>query len=160
MLFEAELVINLPLTYVYPNTCKTCLTAIDLLFGRQLSHSPNTTWSHFGDSWRQEYAVNISEIQRRSKLNINSLKIDVNDIVPVYDEKVPKHFWRIAIVAGVLPSRYSEIRGAIVKSAKTNTILKRSINKFFTIENTYHDTDQTDKTKEQKLRQDQSYFVN
>ena len=72
----------------------------------------------------------------------------------VYDEKVPKHFWRIAIVAGALPSRYSEIRGAIVKSAKTNTILKRPINKFFTIENTYHDTDQTDKTKEQKLRQE------
>ena len=41
----------------------------------------------------------------------------------VYDEKVPRHFWRIAIVTGVLPSRDSEIRGAIVRIAKTNTIL-------------------------------------
>ena len=47
----------------------------------------------------------------------------------------------MAIVTGVfLPSRGSEIRGAIVDIAKANTILKRSINKLFTIENTYHDT--------------------
>ena len=68
----------------------------------------------------------------------------------VYGEKVPKHFWRIAIVAGVLPSRDSEIRGAIVKIAKTNAIFKRPINKLFTIENTY-DANQTDKAREQKL---------
>ena len=74
--------------------------------------------------------------------------------MPVYGEKVSKHFWRIAIVAGVLLSRDSEIRGAIVKSTNTNTILKRPINKLFTIENTCHDTDQTDKAREQKLRRE------
>ena len=58
----------------------------------------------------------------------------------VYDEKVPRYFWRTAIVTGMLPSRDFETRGAIVKIAKTNTILKRPINKLFTIENTYHDT--------------------
>ena len=60
-----------------------------------------------------------------------------------------KHFSRIAIVAGVLPSRDTEIKGAIVKIAKTNTILKRPINKFLRIENTYHDTNQTDKGRKQ-----------
>ena len=55
-----------------------------------------------------------------------------------------KQFWRIAIVAGFLPSRDSEMRGAIAKIEKTNTILKRPINKLLTIENTYHDTNQTD----------------
>ena len=69
----------------------------------------------------------------------------------VYGEKVPKHFWRIAIVAGVLPSRDSEIRGAIVKIAKTNTVLKRPINKLFTVENTHPDTNQTDKARGQNL---------
>ena len=53
-----------------------------------------------GDRWRHEYVVNLPEIQRKSKLTINSSKINVNDIVLVYGEKVPKH--RIAIVAGVL----------------------------------------------------------
>ena len=70
----------------------------------------------------------------------------------VYGEKGHKHLSEIAIVAGVLPSRDSEIRGAIVKSTKTNTFLKRPINKLFTIENTYHDTDQTDKAREQRLK--------
>ena len=72
----------------------------------------------------------------------------------IYGEKVSKHFWRITVVAGVLPSRDSEIRGAIVKIAKTNTILKRPTNKLFITENTYHDTNQTDKALEQKLRRE------
>ena len=84
-------------------------------------------------------------------MNINFSKINVNDVVLVFGEKVPKHFWRIAKVAGGFPSRDSEIRGALVKIAETNTILKRPINKLFTIENTY-DTNQTDKAREQKLR--------
>ena len=54
----------------------------------------------------------------------------------VYDEKVLRQFCRIDIITGVLPRRDSEIRGAIVKIAKTNTILKRPINKLFTVENT------------------------
>ena len=65
-----------------------------------------------------------------------------------------RHFWRIALVTGVLPSRHSEIAGAIVRIAKTDAILKRPINKLFTFENTYHDIKQADKTREQKLRQE------
>ena len=72
---------------------------------------------------------------------------------------MPKHFSRIAIVAGVLPSRDTEIKGAIVKIAKTNTILKRPINKFLRIENTCHDTNQTDKGRKQSSEK-QLYFVN
>ena len=56
-----------------------------------------------------------------------------------------RHFWRIAIVTPVLPSRDSEIRGAIVSIAQTNTILKRPVNNLFAAENIYHDTNQTDK---------------
>ena len=73
--------------------------------------------------------MNLRETQRTSKLNIDSLKINVNDIVLVFYEKVPRHFWRIAIVTRVLPSRDSEIRGTIVRITKTNTILKRLVNK-------------------------------
>ena len=67
---------------------------------------------------------------------------------------VPRYFWRIAIVTGVLPSRDSEIRGAIVRIAKTNTILKRPVNKLFTVKNIYHDTNQKDQAREQKLRRE------
>ena len=71
---------------------------------------------------------NLSETQRTLKLNINSLRINVNDIVLVIYEKASRHFWRIAIVTLVLLSRDSEIRGAIVRIAETNAILKRPVN--------------------------------
>ena len=51
----------------------------------------------------------------------------------------------IAIVTQVLPRRDSEIKGAIVRIAKINTILKCPVNKLFTVENTYQGTNQTDK---------------
>ena len=67
---------------------------------------------------------------------------------------IPGHFWRIAIVTRVLPSRDSEIRGAIMRMAKTITILKRPVNKLFTVKNSCHDTNQTGKAREQKLRRE------
>ena len=70
----------------------------------------------------------------------------------VFYEKVPRDFWRIAIVTRVLPNRDSETRGTIVRIAKINTILKRPVRKLFAIENTYHDTNQTDKARGQKFR--------
>ena len=72
----------------------------------------------------------------------------------VYDEEMPRHFWRIAIVTGVLTNRDSEIRGAIVTIGKINAILKLPVYKLFTVENTYHVTTQTDKEREQKLRRE------
>ena len=64
------------------------------------------------------------------------------------------HFWRTAIVTGLLPSIDSEIREAIVRIAKINTTLKLLVNKLFTVENTYHDTNQIDKVREQNFRRE------
>ena len=69
---------------------------------------------------------------------INSKGININDIVLVYDEMVSRHFWGMAIVTGVLPSRNSEVTGTIVTMAKTNTILKHPVSKLFTFKNTYY----------------------
>ena len=57
-------------------------------------------------------------------------------------------------LTGVLPSRDSDIRGAIARIAKTNAILKRPVNKLFCIENTYQDTNQTSMARKQKLRRE------
>ena len=53
-------------------------------------------------------------------------------------EKYPDTFGELPLT-GALPSRDSEIRGAIVWIAKTNVILKRPVNKLFPIENTYQE---------------------
>ena len=96
MLFKVELIINnKSLTYVYPNTIETLN---HLSFGRQLLYSSNTTSTvvrnltvlssttdkingisnHFLDRWRHGYVINLCETQRTSKLNISSLKTNVN----------------------------------------------------------------------------------
>ena len=77
-------------------------------------------------------------------------KLQINCVVLVYDEKMLRKFWRITIVIGVLPTR----NWAIVRIKKANAILKRPVNKFFPTEYTYHDTNQTDKVREQKLRRE------
>ena len=69
--------------------------------------------------------INLHETQQTSKLNIDSLKININDIVLVFYGKIPRHFWRIAIVTRV-PSRDSEIRRAIVRIAKIKYNPQRS----------------------------------
>ena len=62
--------------------------------------------------------MNLRETQRTSKLNIDSLKINVNNFVLAFYEKVHRQFSRIAIVTRVLPIRDSEIKGAIVRIVK------------------------------------------
>ena len=48
------------------------------------------------------------------------------------------------MATGVFPSRDSEIAGATVRTANTNAILERPVNKLLAFEYTYHDTNQTD----------------
>ena len=95
--------------------------------------------------------MNLRQTKRKSKLNIDSIKINVNEIVLVFYEKVPRHFCRISIVTQIIASRDSEIRGTIVTITKTNTILKRPVNKVFAAENTYHDSNQTDKASHKEI---------
>ena len=64
-------------------------------------------------------------------------KLPKNYVLLVYNEKMPGHFWRIAIVTGVISSTDSEIKGAIVRIKKTNAIPKCLINKLFPIKYKY-----------------------
>ena len=43
-------------------------------------------------------------------------------------------------------------KGVIVRIKEANAILKRPVNKLFLVEYRYHDTNQRDKAREQKLR--------
>ena len=45
-----------------------------------------------------------------------------------------------------------------MRTEKANTIFKRSVNKLFSTEYTYHDTKQTDNARKQKLRQEAALF--
>ena len=69
----------------------------------------------------------------------------------VYDEKVSRNFWRIAIVTGYYLVEILKQKGAIVRIKKAYAILKHPVNKLFPVEYTYHDTHQRDKVGEQNL---------
>ena len=73
----------------------------------------------------------------------------------VYDEKVSRNFWRIAIVTGYYLVEILKQKGAIVRIKKAYAILKHPVNKLFPVEYTYHDTHQRDKAGEQNLPQKQ-----
>ena len=45
-------------------------------------------------------------------------------------------------------------KGVIVRIKKANAIIKCPVNKLFPTEYTYHDSNQTDKAREQKLRRE------
>ena len=49
---------------------------------------------HFWDRQRHEYIVNLHETQQTSKLNINSPKTDINNIVLVYTDKAREQKFR------------------------------------------------------------------
>ena len=75
---------------IFFNTTSTVVRNLTAL--SSTTDTINRISNHFLDRWRHRYVVNLRESQRTSKLNTNSLKINVNDIVLEFYEKVPRHF--------------------------------------------------------------------
>ena len=156
------------MTYVYPNTIKTYLTSNHLLSGKQFLWYSNTTSTvvrnltvlssttdkinrirnDFVETWIcSKFMWDTTSIKIKNK-------IPKNYVALIYDEKVPRHFWRIAMVIGVLLVEIRKQKGAILRIKKANAILKHPANKLFPTEYTYHDTNWTDKARKQKLRRE------
>ena len=72
----------------------------------------------------QQFTCDTTNIKIKFKYELPK-----NYVVLVYDEKVPRNFWRIAMVTMVLSNRDSEIKGAIARIKETNAILKSHVNK-------------------------------
>ena len=71
----------------------------------------------------------------------------------VYDQKVPRNFWRIAIETGVLTSTDSKIKEQEWKTQKPIQSSNVPSIDSSQLKNEY-DTNQTDKGKEQNLRRE------
>ena len=67
-------------------------------------------------------------------------------------KRCPDTFGELPQLQGYYLAEILKQKGTIVRIKKTNAMLKRLVNKFFPTEYTYHDTNQTDKAREQKLR--------
>ena len=60
----------------------------------------DTRLSHFWERWRTEYVTSLRENQRVSRKK-HSAKIEVNDIVIIYEEKQQRHLWKIGKINNV-----------------------------------------------------------
>ena len=69
-------------------------------------------------------------------------------------KKCPNTFGELPQEQGYYLVEVLTQKEAVGRIKKANVILKYPVNKLFRIEYTYHDTNQTDKAKEQKLRRE------
>ena len=154
ILSEIELILNnRPLTYVPVDTLETCITPNNLVFGRQLpltstntttplsrsmilptdTDNLNTILQHFWQRWRTEYLTQLHETHRNLSRRSNSPLINVDDVVLIHEELLPRSRWRVGRVKELIYGHDNLARGALVKTPH-GPDLKRPVNKLIPVE--------------------------
>ena len=71
----------------------------------------------------------------RIKINKSKgAKPKVNDIVIIYEENIPRQFWKLGRIVEIYKSNDGREHGAKVKVGKTNQLIDRPLNKLFPLE--------------------------
>ena len=92
---------------------------------------------HFWKRWTKEYLATIRDLQK-VKANKGVIVIKV-DIVLIAQDKMPRQFWRLGRVMKVFTSRDNKVRAAEVKSGKTEHIIRRPVNKLYSLNLNSHE---------------------
>ena len=88
-----------------------------------------TILNHFWSRWRREYVTSLRQFQKSKQNKSATQAIKKNDIVIIYDEKVP-HV-KLGRVVDIIPSRDCNIRAVKIIVDKTGAIINRPINKLY-----------------------------
>ena len=86
------------------------------------------------------YVTSLRKFQKSKQTKSATQAVKENHIVTIYDEKVPRHLWRLGRVVNLIPSRNinssidSNIREAKIKVRKTGAIINRPVNKLHHVE--------------------------
>ena len=108
----------------------------------------DTILNHFWQRWRKEYLAYLRESQR-IKVKQRSAKIQIDDVVIVYDEKQPRHLWQLGRVESLIAGSDGLIRGALVKLGKTGSKINRPVNKLYPLITSMEDNDEINKPVEE-----------
>ena len=103
---------------------------------RRVKHL-NNVLNHFWRWSRQEYFLELRECQRYSWGKESASTIEVGDDVLLYDDALPRSFWKLARVLELITGRDGKPRGAVVKvPAKSGgtTTLRRSLQLLYPLE--------------------------
>ena len=153
LMLEIELILNnRPLCEIYDDDVEEVLTPNHLLFGRRIestnfnenNYNPdslsvpcrykhiNTILNHFWNRWSKEYLAILRDLQKtKAKKGVNDIEVD--DIVLIEHDKMPRQFWRLGRVLNVIRSRDNKVRAAEVKVGKTEHVIKRPVNKLYSL---------------------------
>ena len=83
--------------------------------------------NEFWDVWRRDYLLELRQSQRIDKRFLPKL----NDIVIIYDEKLPRQLWKLDQIVELYKSNDSKIRRAKIKVGKTTTLIDRPLNRLY-----------------------------
>ena len=81
---------------------------------RRVKHLHNAL-NHWWRRWRQEYLLELRESHRYSRGKEPAPAVEVGDIVLLYDDSLPRSFWKLVRVAELINGRDGKTRGAVVK---------------------------------------------
>ena len=152
LVYEVEAILNnRPLCNNYEDDIEDVLTPNHLIFGRRLE---TVTSGHVNDSgdeyydrrvrhleemltyfwkiWRTEYITSLRESHKSSKSKLEIVK--EGDIVLIYDDKQPRHLWKLGRVQEVIRSKDGCVRAAKVLVGSTGISIDRPISKLYPIE--------------------------
>ena len=155
LVYEIELILNnRPIGCDYDDDHEDVITPNHLVFGRRIEptnvfdvaieKNPDgsnsklvkrqrmigTLLSHFWTRWRKEYVTGLREYQR-TKRQKHSAMIKIGDVVIIFEEKQPRHLWKVGRVLSIIPGRDGRIRGAEVKVGKSRAVIKRPVNRLY-----------------------------
>ena len=98
------------------------------------SRKINNILNHFWDRWRTEYLINLREYHKVKLQKFNRPQMQLKGVVIVEEEKQSRSMWGVGIVEELLRRKDGQIRGGKVRVPKTNSILKRPVNKLYLVE--------------------------
>ena len=159
ILTEVETILNSrPLVSQEDNLVGEPLTPNHLLFGRKLNTnnidllSPDETTeiehvkrlqhlenilNHFWNRWSREYLTALRDYQKYvPRKNTNNIP-NVNDIVIIKEDKLPRQQWRLGRIMELIESRDGNIRAAKVLVGKTGNTIERVVNRLYPLEQSF-----------------------
>ena len=86
---------------------------------------------HFWNRWRHEYLTNLRESHNSSVKNDEKPTIKKDDVVIIEEPDLQYSTWKLAMVHEVIVSKVGNVRGALLKLAKTKRFVKRHLKKLY-----------------------------
>ena len=76
----------------------------------------------------------LRENHKITSANKNHPTISLNDVVLIEEERKPRSTWKMGIVVELIKGKDDNVRGAIVRVPKSNSLITRPICKLYHIE--------------------------